>query len=85
MTYEYTIEKPKELGTKITTPEQYETFVIAQMNLIGLKGGVILGNPIEFQDPTSITDSQGRNIMNFGVILFVRYEVTETGEPVTSA
>lgn len=74
MKYTYAIEKPKEFITKITDPEK---FVVDAMNAVGAKGGEIIGQPVEFQEPSTLTDAQNRPMMQYGVILFIKYAVTE--------
>jgi hypothetical protein len=77
MKYRYEITRAKEVMTKFNSMQMMEDFVTEQMNEVGAKGGVLLGPPVEFQEPTTLTDNTGRPIPYYGVIMFVRYEVDE--------
>ena len=66
-TYEYKIERVSVLVTAINEPMDW---VQEQMNKFGALGQRIIGPPIEFQEPGTVTDANGRAIPYYGVVLF---------------
>ena len=75
--YRHELVRVKDIQTRFTSLEAMEQFTLDAMNEIGAKGGRLLGPPTEFNEPTTITDAAGRNLVNYGIMMFVEYEIPD--------